>query len=153
MWAGLVLNYDNDEAGGKPLAYIEELLDRWIDEYKKIAEQYPEKKKRCEYFMGRVLYAARMQSERVSEDDSNAGYDDTYYAYIAKLESAEEEQLDGDFPLGETSDAHFAAGHFSMREQTLIQCGLAEVVDPSENCTSDDKISARRAFLDKFKDK
>ena len=119
------------------------VLDKWIEEYGCIAEDHTDcgniLKKRAEF-----AYALYMER---AEYVPTACCDEAYYEEFAESREREDTSLDGDFPLGNETDAVFANDYFTISELARIQCGLHRMVAPGNFNGYNFDVLVRRGFL------
>ena len=122
------------------------VLDQWIEEYDRIAEDHTDCKNICATLKRRAEFACALYMER-AEYVPAACCDETWYEEFAKSRDREDASLDGDFSLGNETDAAFANDYFTVPELARIQCGLHRMIVLGDfNGYNFDEL-VRRGFL------
>ena len=107
------------------------ILDHWIEEYDRIAEDHTESGDICIALKKRAEIAYALYMER-AEYVPTACCDEAYYDEFAENIEREDASLDGNFPLGNETDAVFANDYFTISELARIQCGLHRLIAPGD---------------------
>ncbi len=104
--------------------------NKWIAEYKSIAEKHLYLEDLCETLIDRIGRAADLFVSRKVNPVKSIGHtqDDSYYEWLEEVRKKEDDALNGDFPLGNDEDAEFITPYFGVEDLALIQCGLHELV-------------------------
>ncbi len=111
---------------------VETTRDEWVAAYREIAEKDSSKKELCDSFIERIHRAADLFLSRYVEPQKSdaISHDDSYYEWLDEMKQEENDNLDGDFPLGNEADMKLASSFFSIKEIALLQTGLAEQIEP-----------------------
>lgn len=115
--------------------------DEWIAAYREIAQSDHSKKELCDSLCERINRAANLL---ISREEKNMESDQT-------TENAENDCLNGDFPLGKEEDMAFASPYFTIKELALIQMGCADQIDPEQFAIGITETSVRKGFLAEIK--
>lgn len=107
------------------------VLDKWIEEYDCIAEDHTDCGDICIALKKRAEIAYALYMEH-AEYVPTACCDEAYYDEFAESREREDASLDGNFPLGNETDAVFANDYFTISELARIQCGLHRLIAPGD---------------------
>ncbi len=120
--------------------------DKWTEEYDRIAEDHADRKNICTALKRRAELACALYTERAAFVPSPCR-DEAYYEEFAESREREDASLDGNFPLGNETDAAFANNYFTVSELALIQCGLHRMITPGDFNGYNFDVLVCRGFL------
>ena len=83
-------------------------LQEWLKEYSAIAAEFPSTEDLAQRLSKRAEKACEFITERNKPEPPSSSCDDMYYIEMAKIVDDENASLNGDFPLGNETDASFA---------------------------------------------
>lgn len=122
-------------------------LQEWLKEYAAIAAEFPDAEDLVQRLSTRAEKACALIEKRNIPELPSSSHDDMYYIEMAKIMDDEDASLDGDFPLGNESDAEFAGCYFSVRELAEIQCRLHHLIVTGSFNGYNFDVLARKGFL------
>ena len=136
----LVLNLKD---GDKP----EEKLREWLDAYTSYAGEYTNTEELAEMLSARAKKAYELILERGVSDMATSSHDEAFYEESERVRAAEDAELDGDFPLGNTEDAEFANAYFTVDALAGIQLGKTNLIDCGEYTEYNYGALVRKGFI------
>lgn len=129
-------------------------LSQWLSEYTSYLDDYPEKEEIIRKLISRAELAYKLYEQRLQEKrESLRGcsfHDDSYYIETARIQDDEDSKLDGDFPLGNESDAVFVSKYFSVSDLVKIQLGFAERMLYSLQSEQADNVLIKKGILNEM---
>lgn len=134
-----VLNLKNEDN-----AY--DKLNEWLNSYRLASVKYPLLNKKANELSCRAEKAYELYVQR-NKSDFHDSHDDMYYIEQARIIDSENEELDGNFPLGNERDARFASEFFSTDNLVKIQLGLFDEVECGYYTEYCDDVLVKKGFI------
>lgn len=122
-------------------------LQEWLKEYAAIAAEFPSVEDLAQRLSKRAEKACDLITERNKPEPPSSSHDDMYYIEMAKIVDNENASLNGDFPLGNETDASFAGCYFSVSELAEMQCGLHHLIVTGNFNGYNFDVLVRKGFL------
>ena len=122
-------------------------LQEWLKEYAAIAAEFPGAEDLAQRLSKRAEKACEFITERNKPEPPSSSCDDMYYIEMAKIVDDENASLNGDFPLGNETDASFAGFYFSVPELAEMQCGLHHLIVAGNFNGYNFDVLVRKGFL------
>lgn len=122
-------------------------LQEWLNEYAAIAAEFPGAEDLAQRLSKRAEKACELITERNKPEPPSSSCDDMYYIEMAKIVDDENASLNGDFPLGNETDASFAGCYFSVSELAEMQCGLHHLIVAGNFNGYNFDVLVRKGFL------
>ncbi len=144
---------------GMTVKEVEAARDEWIREYKKLIKQYPAEKERGSLLIDRASRAAELAISRYVRDPDKpkpvrqgwADCDPAFYEEESDRYCAENDALNGDFPLGNKRDAELATPYFTIEQLARIQLGKYDTISNGHSLEPVCVLQVRGAFLAELK--
>lgn len=122
-------------------------LQEWLKEYAAIAAEFPGAEDLAQRLSKRAEKACELITERNKPEPPSSSHDDMYYIEMAKIVDDENASLNGNFPLGNETDASFADCYFSVSELAEMQCGLHHLIVAGNFNGYNFDVLVRKGFL------